>query len=378
MSIRTLLVSSLLLGSAGIGVAQPLSGLYIGAGAGVNLSQTAVSANGHTHISTDAGPVGVAALGWGFGNGLRAELEGSYRSNEVSRLQTVRDNGLLEDTGNVQGRIGTAAAMANLLYDIDLTRFAIPVTPYIGAGIGYGWRDYDDVSGEEPLALTLPGNNVARGNGVTTRMGTYGHLAFQAIGGVAVPLSFLPGAQLTAEYRFFVMEHTRFGAEDILHTTNSFNGSVPSTRGYGYDDYRSHSVLIGLRYAFSSAPPPIAQAAPPVAPIAASRTYLVFFDWDRADLTDRARQIIGEAAQATTRVQVTRIEVDGYTDLSGSAAYNQGLSVRRAQAVAAELARDGVPRAAIAVQGFGESDPLVPTAAGVREPQNRRVQIILR
>jgi len=109
-----------------------------------------------------------------------------------------------------------------------------------------------------------------------------------------------------------------------------------------------------------------------------ARTYLVFFDWDRADLTARARQIVAEAAQASTRVQSTRIEINGYTDLSGTARYNQGLSVRRGNAVAAELVRDGVPRSEIVTRGFGESNPLVPTAQGVREPQNRRVEIILR
>ena len=82
--------------------------------------------------------------------------------------------------------------------------------------------------------------------------------------------------------------------------------------------------------------------------------------------------------QATTRVQVTRIEVGGHTDTSGTAAYNQALSVRRAQAVSNELVRLGVPREAITVQGYGETRPLVPTADGVREPQNRRVEIILR
>jgi outer membrane protein OmpA-like peptidoglycan-associated protein len=51
--------------------------------------------------------------------------------------------------------------------------------------------------------------------------------------------------------------------------------------------------------------------------------------------------------------------------------------VRRAESVEAELVRDGVPKDEIVVRGFGESDPLVPTAAGVREPQNRRVEIIL-
>ncbi len=104
----------------------------------------------------------------------------------------------------------------------------------------------------------------------------------------------------------------------------------------------------------------------------------MFFDWDRADLTDRARQIVRQAAENSTRVQYTRIEVNGYTDTSGTPEYNQRLSVRRAQAISAELIRDGVPREAIAVQGFGETHLLVPTKAGVREPQNRRVEIILR
>jgi OOP family OmpA-OmpF porin len=104
----------------------------------------------------------------------------------------------------------------------------------------------------------------------------------------------------------------------------------------------------------------------------------VFFDWDKYNLTDRARQIISEAAANSTKVQYTRIEVNGYTDTSGTPKYNQGLSVRRAQAVAAELVKDGVPRNAISIQGFGDTHLLVPTGPGVREPQNRRVEIIIR
>ncbi len=144
------------------------------------------------------------------------------------------------------------------------------------------------------------------------------------------------------------------------------------------DDDNNHSVLVGVRYAFNAAPPPPPAAVvtpPPAREVA--RTYLVFFDWDRADLTPRARQVVAEAAQATTHTQVTRIQVNGYTDTSGTARYNQGLSVRRAQSVANELVRDGVPRGAISIQGFGETHLLVPTGPGVREPQNRRVEIIL-
>jgi len=104
----------------------------------------------------------------------------------------------------------------------------------------------------------------------------------------------------------------------------------------------------------------------------------VFFDWDKATLSDRAREVIKNAADTSTKVQYTRIEVNGYTDTSGTKQYNQGLSVRRAKAVQGELVRNGVPATAITIQGFGDTNLLVPTGPGVREPQNRRVEIVIR
>jgi iron complex outermembrane receptor protein len=137
-----------------------------------------------------------------------------------------------------------------------------------------------------------------------------------------------------------------------------------------------------VAYKFGALPPPLpeppAAAVPPSTPAPPpARTYLVFFDWDRADLTPRAKAIVATAAQATTQGGGAKIEVNGYTDLSGTKAYNQRLSIRRAESVEAELVRDGVAKNEIAIHGYGESNPLVPTAPGVREPQNRRVEIIL-
>ena len=141
----------------------------------------------------------------------------------------------------------------------------------------------------------------------------------------------------------------------------------------------NHSFLLGVRYAFNVASPvPVPPTARPRLPPRPARSYLVFFDWDKATLTDRARQIVKEAADNSTRVQYTRIEVNGYTDTSGTHQYNQGLSVRRAQAVQAELIKDGVPQGVIAIQGFGDTQLLVQTGPGVREPQNRRVEIVIR
>ncbi|MBQ3818590.1 MAG: OmpA family protein, partial [Acetobacter sp.] len=124
---------------------------------------------------------------------------------------------------------------------------------------------------------------------------------------------------------------------------------------------------------------PIVAAAP--APVPA-RSYLVFFDWNQYALTSRARQIVVEAAHATSYVHTTRINVNGYTDSSAAPGpagqkYNYALSVKRARSVEAELIRNGVPASEIVIRGYGDTNPLVPTGPNTREPQNRRVEIIL-
>ena len=205
-----------------------------------------------------------------------------------------------------------------------------------------------------------------------------GSLSAQAILGTAIPITTVPGLALTLEYRFMVAAEDRTINYQLIQTPGSGLPGRPFDTGARSTSRMTinHSILVGLRYAFNAAPPPVVVIPGPVV-TTAQRTYLVFFDWDRADLTDRARQIIAEAANATTRTSVTRIMVSGHTDTTGTARYNQGLSVRRAQNVAAELVRLGVPRGAITTQGFGFSRPLVSTGPGVREPQNRRVEIVL-
>jgi outer membrane protein OmpA-like peptidoglycan-associated protein len=154
--------------------------------------------------------------------------------------------------------------------------------------------------------------------------------------------------------------------------------------GVGYEDryskQESNAFIARVLFTIggSSAPLPVPPNTPArmPRPFGPDYNFLVIFDWDRADLSARARQIITKAAHETTWRLVTRIDVNGYTDLSGGAAYNEKLSIRRARSVEAELVRDGVNRDEISVHGYGESYPLVPTAAGIREPQNRRVEII--
>jgi outer membrane protein OmpA-like peptidoglycan-associated protein len=122
-----------------------------------------------------------------------------------------------------------------------------------------------------------------------------------------------------------------------------------------------------------------APAAPPPAPVAAPAplNYLVFFDFNRSDLTGDARKIIHEAADHAAKAGTTKLTVTGHTDTVGSDAYNMRLSRRRALSVQKELVHDGVPAGEIAIFAKGKRELLVPTADGVKEPQNRRVQIVL-
>jgi outer membrane protein OmpA-like peptidoglycan-associated protein len=194
--------------------------------------------------------------------------------------------------------------------------------------------------------------------------------------GAAYNIASVPGLAITAMYRFSgLFETTTFSGPVTFNGTKVTNATLRVNEEY------NHQLLIGLRYAFNAprpaapAPAPVPVVAPAPAP---ARSYLVFFDWDKDNLSARAQQIIAEAAQASTRVAATQISVAGHADRTGSAAYNQALSLRRANNVAAELVRLGVSKSAIVITAFGDTKPLVPTGPNTREPQNRRVEIVLK
>jgi outer membrane protein OmpA-like peptidoglycan-associated protein len=107
-------------------------------------------------------------------------------------------------------------------------------------------------------------------------------------------------------------------------------------------------------------------------------TFMVFFDFDKSDLTAVAQDTIRRAATAYRTKGGAQIKASGHTDRAGTEAYNMALSLRRANAVKAALVREGVAETDISVVALGEGQPLVPTADGVREAQNRRVEIVLR
>ncbi len=149
------------------------------------------------------------------------------------------------------------------------------------------------------------------------------------------------------------------------------NNSYNPPRTFGFE----------LTYKFEpNAHESVAPAAytPPaaVAPMAAPKSYLVFFDFNKSDLTPQAVTIVDQAAKNAAPAKVTQLTVTGHTDTVGSDAYNMRLSRRRAESVASQLEKDGIPSSEIEIVAKGKRDLLVPTKDGVKEPQNRRVQIV--
>jgi len=149
----------------------------------------------------------------------------------------------------------------------------------------------------------------------------------------------------------------------------------------GYQPAQPQMYGVTLKYSFggeTEAPAASAPYTPPpvAAPAVAPKSYLVFFDFNKSDLTGQALQIVDQAASNAGPAHVTRLTVTGHTDTVGSDAYNMRLSRRRAESVAARLEKDGIPSSEIEIVAKGKRDLLVPTADGVKEPQNRRVQIV--
>ena len=133
---------------------------------------------------------------------------------------------------------------------------------------------------------------------------------------------------------------------------------------------------IGAISLHAEAPPP-APPPPPPPPPPPVKTFIVFFDFNKSDLSDKALEVIGEAVTTAKANGFVKVLVTGHTDTVGSDSYNQDLSVRRAQSVKDEMVKEGLDGSGISVDGKSFHDPLVPTGPDVKEPQNRRAVIDL-
>ncbi len=198
--------------------------------------------------------------------------------------------------------------------------------------------------------------------------------AYQGLAGVRAPITKHIDASL--KYRFFTADNVKL----VNVAGTSFNGK-----------FRTHSLLGGLTYNFGeppAPPPPPAPVAPPPpppaeptppppppAPVCSPGPFIVFFEWDKSDVTPEAAAILDGAIAQYQNCGSAKVMLAGHADKSGSPAYNVGLSQRRNDSVQAYLTAHSIPAGVITSEAFGESRPRVETADGVREVQNRRVEV---
>jgi outer membrane protein OmpA-like peptidoglycan-associated protein len=291
--------------------------------------------------------LGYQGVGW---PGLRLEGEIAVRSNGIKSV-TDTTGPLLPPgaTFNAKGNITSLAFMANALYDFMPDS---QWTPYLGVGIGAARLSLEDAG---PAGTSINAN------------ATNWQFAYQGIAGVKY--AFNPKWSAGLDYRYFAT------------TDPTFSTTVFGIHASAKTQYSTHNVFVNVAYHFGAPtpPPPVQPVVQPPAPppAAPTRLFIVYFDFDKSNLTTDGGRIVHEAADTFKKTGSAKIMVTGYTDLAGTQQYNLGLSKRRADTVKGALVKEGVPSAAIVEAWRGKENPAVPTPDGVREARNRRVEIVL-
>ena len=352
-------------------------------------------------LDWDLGFDGAAFVGYDLG-AFRIEAEVSYKKANLDEITS----GI-----SLPGQINPGTARASQLIagggDVNVLSFMVNgmldfgdedgLSGFVGGGAGIARVEYNNLRAFSNLGAFTDDSDT--------------RFAWQVVAGIRQAIS--PNIDLTLRYRFFNVYNLE---------TAGFGGRVVDS------DLRSHSLLGGITFNFGApVPPPVCEAPnflneagvcvpPPVVvrtcpagtrlnpatdaceaievpvrytdcpggtrvvegqacPVIPVGPWIVYFGWDEDTLTDDARATLNQVAETYRRTGTAQVVLAGHADRSGSAGYNVGLSQRRANNVRDYLAANGVSGGAITTQAFGESRPAVDTADGVREPQNRRVEI---
>ena len=312
-------------------------------------------------LSHDYGYDGGLFVGYDLG-AFRIEAEAAYKKADLESFNTTIR---LPGEGNVfptsrefaGGNTSVLSFMINGMLDFGDDD---GISGFVGGGIG--------------MARVKANNQRVFNNSAPFLDDSDSKLAWQVFAGVRQAIS--DNMDVTVKYRFFNVDKVRMVA---------FNGNEAEWR------FRSHSLLGGITFNFGGAepiievppppvppppPPPIIETPPPPPPPpCVAGPFMVFFDWDKDEITPQAAAILDNAASAYQTCGQAQVMIAGHADRSGSDQYNVGLSQRRAANVRSYLAGRGIPDGVMTTEAFGESRPLVETADGVREPQNRRVEI---
>ena len=280
---------------------------------------------------------GHIGAGYVYGSGFRLEGELGYRTNDLEDLD---------------GEATSTSLMANLFYDFRRDQ---RVRPYVGVGVGAAKVEAE--GGVGPISFDDDDTVIA----------------YQGIVGVAFDVT--DRLDIDVGYRYFV-------ASDVgLSGVIDLEGEEP----FSFDgDYEHQAITVGLRYSYAAPAPVVVQPDPTPQPepqpqpaMCPTSEFVVYFEWDRSNLNQAALETIDAAVQRARECNIASIVLVGHTDTSGSTAYNQGLSERRAAVVRDALVARGLGAGAITTQARGETDLARATRDGVREPLNRRTAVTI-
>jgi len=303
-------------------------GWYFGIEAGWNaVSDSSLPASGYFDLQYENGRAGFLTMGHAFDGNWRLEAEAGYRHNDLEKFNFVPAPG---------GRMKEWSAFLNVHKDIPLSKRWLFD---LGAGVGFDNVRVKDPFGAKDGDTVLAGQGIA---GLTYRLSNHW--------------------DISATYRYLL-------ADDASISLGGPKDSMDVTK---------HTVTLGLRYGYDEPPAP-APAAPPPAPAEppAPKQFIIFFGFNKCNITAEADAVLSEAASAAKSSGAASVKIVGHTDTVGSAAYNQKLSECRADAAKANLVGKGVGEGSISTAGKGESELMVQTGDGVKEPQNRRATVDL-
>jgi outer membrane protein OmpA-like peptidoglycan-associated protein len=325
MKLRALLLGAaaavVLTGTASAGYER--DGWYVGLEGGmVSIPDTELGAS---DLEFDNGLAAFGTVGYALSDSnWRLEGEIGYRENDLQRI--------FSPTAAVDMELTEWSYFVNAVYDFKFNseRFGFS----LGAGLGMDNPRLEQVGGLKDSDWVPAVQGIV---GATYRLSQHWDLALN--------------------YRYLHMadpEFKEFSANDM--------------------ELSKHTVTIGFRYGYdepAAPPPPPPPPPPPVAP----KQFIVFFGWNKCNITAEADAVLSEAAAAAKSSGAASIRVVGHTDTSGSNAYNQKLSECRAGAVKSNLVGKGIADGSISTSGKGEGDLMVQTGDGVKEPQNRRATV---
>ena len=420
-------VAALAMAASGAMAEQP-TGFYIAGDLGINyksdqkLKSDNDIASGfgpyQYNLSTKDANFGVLGrLGYRFNEHWRVEGELGYRPGTVDRMVGPRTYfpgdstasrapdsaicGVVTTTActGPHGHMDQTSAFANVIRDFSPDyRFH----PFLGIGIGAvsANTSVNGVMSRTGQTISISGNKVQP--------------AVQGIAGFAYALNARTSLEVT--YRLMGVNKMKYAssvsplpsggsvsAEESAARARveaaAFTSATINNPGNFSGDFTNQTVTVGLRYTFGTPPapppPPAPMMAPPpppppppppvmtapvaTPPVAAApsneKVFTVYFRFDRSNLTKDAQAVVQAAADYTKTGPVSKVLVTGYTDTSGSAAYNMKLSERRAKSTAKALAAAGVDKSKLSLDWKGKTNLAVPTADHVKEPANRRSTI---